>query len=622
MNLLVFLFQMAMTHCSGKELHLLSITGANLDIDVDHVDACIGSRIISCKLVLVNLEAFTGNVILPGGQILTKIREWISGDLTTLKYIGHDNYVIFVKRNGRVMGAIGEFVLEPCDNFDGCHVWKKMDVWDPLEEDRTNVLGRKRRITRRQSDTTTISTFSVKFYYTRQFIQHTSDVGLFFDFLVAGTNDGYYNSGIPIRMVKHCVEEAALDDEFDTDTMLSKFNNYKHEHDYVFGYPWLRDTADAAILLAYNMEHFGLAVLNGARVSWTTAVVAKEGAQSYFTVGHEIGHMLGAQHDDGKFFDGFRTIMKNGIGRRVNYYSNPNVIDRWTGTPTGSPSLNSAQIIRDNRFEISDIGDETSTCAPSWPRWPEDFKWSSSGTVLDRCLQITEPAEPSRTHWHDNFFCWRGNVDLGFYWSTTGYRCGMRCTHIWEGADPHGWHDNFLCVPATSPLYLSWGSAGRNKDRDCIRWSESSDPATWHDNWLCAEGGTTNPSMAVTSWPTWPDDFAWSSSGPVLDTCINIHNWREPTSHTWWDNWFCWKNGKTMKMIWSYGCFPWYWPYRCTPITEGSDPHYWGSNNLCVHTDSPYHFVWSSAGPINGKQCIQWIEGSDPHTWNDNYLCA
>jgi len=199
----------------------------------------------------------------------------------------------------------------------------------------------------------------------------------------------------------------------------------------------------------------------------------------------------------------------------------------------------------------------------------------------------------------------------------------MRCTQIHENKDPHSWHDNFLCVPAQSPLYFSWSTSGPLNGRSCIRWREPSDPATWHDNWLCASSGTSNPEMAVTSWPSWPDDFAWSNSGPVLDTCVQIHNWREPVDHTWRDNYFCWKNGgKTMNMFWSYGCFPWYWPFRCTPITEGSDPHGWRSNNLCVSSKSPYNFVWSSSGPVSGKECIRWKEGRDPHTWNDNYLCA
>ena len=31
---------------------------------------------------------------------------------------------------------------------------------------------------------------------------------------------------------------------------------------------------------------------------------------------------------------------------------------------------------------------------------------------------------------------------------------------------------------------------------------------------------------------------------------------------------------------------------------------------------------WSSAGPIKGKHCVQWLETADPHTWRDNYLCT
>ena len=62
---------------------------------------------------------------------------------------------------------------------------------------------------------------------------------------------------------------------------------------------------------------------------------------------------------------------------------------------------------------------------------------------------------------------------------------------------------------------------------------------------------------------------------------------------------------------------------KCTHIEERAEPdnHTWLDNFLCVPIDSPFNFKWSSAGPIEGLKCVQWLEPSDPHTWHDNYLC-
>jgi len=374
MKLLLFLLHIVTRLCTGDGLHLLSITGSNLDIDVNYVDVCIGPRIINCTLVLVNLEAFSGNIILPGGLILNKTREWTSGDFTSFEYKDHEVDVIFVQSNGRVVGGAGEFALEPCDNFDGCHAWKILE--DLSEEDWDDVSGSRRRTTRRQSDTTTIKTISVMFYYTRQFIQHTSDVGLQIDYIIETTNQGFVNSGVPIRVETHCVEAAAMDDIWDTSSLIGKFQAYKHWGDIIFGYPNLRSSADVAALLVDDTRNCGVSVQDG------VVLVVRKDCLSTYSFGHEVAHLLGATHEGGKYIEpnrsGYRTIMRysaSGHRTRVNYYSNPNVYLPETGTPTGSRSENNAQVITDNRFTKASIGNEQSSCVVNWPRWPNDFQW-------------------------------------------------------------------------------------------------------------------------------------------------------------------------------------------------------------------------------------------------------
>jgi hypothetical protein len=72
-------------------------------------------------------------------------------------------------------------------------------------------------------------------------------------------------------------------------------------------------------------------------------------------------------------------------------------------------------------------------------------------------------------------------------WSFAGPIRGMKCTRIYEPADPHTWKDNYLCVPRRSRLRLKWSFAGRVRGMACIQWREPADPHTWHDNYLCGK---------------------------------------------------------------------------------------------------------------------------------------
>jgi hypothetical protein len=59
-------------------------------------------------------------------------------------------------------------------------------------------------------------------------------------------------------------------------------------------------------------------------------------------------------------------------------------------------------------------------------------------------------------------------------------------------------------------------------------------------------------------------------------------------------------------------------------ITESADatPEAWSSTYLCAPNDAPaYRFTWSSAGPIDGSQCLRWFDHAESATWLDNWLC-
>ena len=100
----------------------------------------------------------------------------------------------------------------------------------------------------------------------------------------------------------------------------------------------------------------------------------KSCATGYFSFGHEIAHNFGCHHNPeqypndhtpsypsayghliaaGTASTGVRSILAynaEGHYKRVNYYSNPDVIYPGTGTPTGVAGIsNNAKVITDNR---------------------------------------------------------------------------------------------------------------------------------------------------------------------------------------------------------------------------------------------------------------------------------
>merc|ERR1719450_1849589 len=184
------------------------------------------------------------------------------------------------------------------------------------------------------SDTTTHVTYSVMIYYTPSFAAVTADIPGFVDQALAETNQGYANSDIPLTITKLCIEEATIDDIADTSTFISTFANMKGSTSA------LRNTADAAYLLAVDFNSCGVGYLATYDSGWTISIAQKSCALGYYTFAHELGHNFGCHHDavnaDNTYFSyghghhieqgsaskGFRTILAYSASNhqtRVNY---------------------------------------------------------------------------------------------------------------------------------------------------------------------------------------------------------------------------------------------------------------------------------------------------------------
>ena len=159
-----------------------------------------------------------------------------------------------------------------------------------------------------------------------------------------------------------------------------------NSHKEIFSFTiYCRGSADAAQLLANNYENCGsgytYTVTSGSGHTLTTA--KKSCSYGYHSSLHEVGHNFGCHHDrdngDNSHYEygygwligppdlegvGYRTVLaysNPGYSRRVLQLSNPDV--DYAGYPTGVSGLaDNARVIRDNRFLMADIGDESQSC--------------------------------------------------------------------------------------------------------------------------------------------------------------------------------------------------------------------------------------------------------------------
>lgn len=66
---------------------------------------------------------------------------------------------------------------------------------------------------------------------------------------------------------------------------------------------------------------------------------------------------------------------------------------------------------------------------------------------------------------------------------------GKRCTQVSEPSEPsrRDWDDNYLCVPEDSPIFMYWSYNGNSEHENCLKIEEPSEPQRhdWNDNYLC-----------------------------------------------------------------------------------------------------------------------------------------
>jgi Metallo-peptidase family M12 len=212
---------------------------------------------------------------------------------------------------------------------------------------------------------------SVLLAYTKQAASYYSDIEKdLIGLAIADANQSFRNSGITnVRLdLVHAYQTDYKEDG-------SHFEHVFRFADKVDGYMddvhALRERykADVAILIVHDPHGCGLAAQVQAPADRAFAVVHHECAATTYSLSHEIGHLIGARHDEAlddskdpfPFGHGYvygkawRTMMSykescDGCPR-LPVWSNPNVKIR--GVPAGSETSNNARVIAENASRVA-----------------------------------------------------------------------------------------------------------------------------------------------------------------------------------------------------------------------------------------------------------------------------
>jgi hypothetical protein len=215
------------------------------------------------------------------------------------------------------------------------------------------------------------------FYYTAEFAAVTPDIITYIDHMLNVANQGYANSGLPIKVTRHCVSLADIKDTSTKWGIIKGFvfmkgvaENYLPTKDWIGAGIALRQSADAAVLLTAKLWMYGTA--NGPprdpiNDGLTVSTCHVDACATFFTFAHELGHNMGATHKQGQVMGqtGHHTIMSYGMAgsKRVNYWSDPDKTYLETGKPLGATGTadNHAPLMK-YRIAMAAVGDESAVC--------------------------------------------------------------------------------------------------------------------------------------------------------------------------------------------------------------------------------------------------------------------
>jgi hypothetical protein len=381
----------------------------------------------SVNLIQINLGALKGNqlhIAIPGlaafdlsktGGDSRADREFTWSGAATGTQTANATVVV---RNGEVTGSItnltGLYRILPVGN--GVHALVKVDTTKLPPEEPPSFRQKEQQKgalpqvpkARLKMHDTSITQVDVLVAYTPAAKASVPDIDATIALAVAETNQSYKNSNIYMRLnLVDSMELQYSEAGKSFDQILADFaaNPTVNQH---------RDqaAADLSAMIIDQSDYCGLADAIMATASTAFAVVYYDCATGYYSFGHELGHLMGARHNEQMdptntpfaYGHGFqhrtppptwRTIMAyvndcGGTCPRLQYWSNPNV--NYNGYPMGTTSTNdNARVLNGTRGSVAAFRVPTGPQFPVWgvvssagkqsgtPNWGTDFnptqKW-------------------------------------------------------------------------------------------------------------------------------------------------------------------------------------------------------------------------------------------------------
>jgi hypothetical protein len=237
------------------------------------------------------------------------------------------------------------------------------------------------------SDRTTKEKISIIIYFTDKFAAMEEDIQGYINTCFEEANAGLDNSEIPIEFVHQGTKLYGGEEIHDGGSMLKAFKDSDSK-------AGILKTADAAFLLTSASTVCGVGYYDTTNVPF--AMGTHSCTRGYYVFAHELGHVLGADHDRdatdvrttkmhypygfGYGFlkgatesEGYRTIMAYNAPsyrQKTNTWSSPNT--KFEGKKTGNAKNDNARVLTKTRFSHAAVGDESATVTPvngGWSDW-------------------------------------------------------------------------------------------------------------------------------------------------------------------------------------------------------------------------------------------------------------
>ena len=363
---------------------------------------------LDLSLVTVNIDALRGNdmrVSVPSMPTLTlsKRKEDVSSPTDFIWYgtlSDVPGQATLVVHDGNITGSIQDqnslYRIEPIGN--GVHALIKVDTGHFPPEHPPSFQQRERRGDIRPPTSTRDATgdatvgIDVMVPYTTAAKNAVADITATIQLAVAEANQSYVNSGIHIKLNLVDSFEVSYSESGKTfDTILADFvaNPNVQAHRTSSG-------ADLSAMIINQSDFCGLADAIMATASTAFAIVHYDCATGYYSFAHELGHLMGARHDEnhdsttspyayGHGYEhpssapgqSFRTVMAYACtpplscDPRVQYWSSPNA--KYNNIATGTSDTN------DNVRVLNATAGTVDAFNSPPPRWLR----SVPGTVSD-----------------------------------------------------------------------------------------------------------------------------------------------------------------------------------------------------------------------------------------------